>query len=177
VVTVGSFHAGSGHNIIAESAILRGTMRTFDAALRDSLIHRLREVSETTCAALGARCEFRFFPGYPATINDGEAAEFVAGLGREVRQRLALGLAATYRHRVGQGSALCRVLELSGHRPEVAASGAQALAAFAPEFTPEMARLLRPSEGMKTREIPGGTAPASVANALAEAEQRLGKMA
>ncbi|HEX4593857.1 MAG TPA: argininosuccinate lyase [Bryobacteraceae bacterium] len=47
------------------------------------------------------------------------------------------------------------------------------LAAFAPEFTPDMARLLSPLEGMKTRELPGGTGPASVARALQEAEARL----
>jgi len=47
------------------------------------------------------------------------------------------------------------------------------LAAFAPEFTPDMARLLTPLEGMKTRELPGGTGPATVARALSEAEARL----
>jgi len=47
------------------------------------------------------------------------------------------------------------------------------LAAFAPEFTPAMARLLSPLEGMKTRELPGGTGPAAVARALSEAEARL----
>jgi len=47
------------------------------------------------------------------------------------------------------------------------------LTAFAPEFTSEMARLLLPSEGMKTREIPGGTGPGAVAQALEEAEARL----
>jgi argininosuccinate lyase len=47
------------------------------------------------------------------------------------------------------------------------------LAAFAPEFTPEMARLLEPAEGMKTREIPGGAGPAAVAKALDDAEARL----
>jgi argininosuccinate lyase len=52
----------------------------------------------------------------------------------------------------------------------------EALAAFAPEFTPEMARLLQPAEGMKTREIPGGTGPAAVATALDEAEMRLAQM-
>jgi argininosuccinate lyase len=52
----------------------------------------------------------------------------------------------------------------------------EALAAFAPEFTPEMARLLQPTEGMKTREIPGGTGPAAVAKALDEAEMRLAQM-
>jgi argininosuccinate lyase len=50
---------------------------------------------------------------------------------------------------------------------------ADELNAFAPEFTPEMARLLKPEEGMKSREIPGGTGPAAVATALAEAELRL----
>jgi len=52
----------------------------------------------------------------------------------------------------------------------------EALAAFAPEFTPDMARLLKPSEGMKTREIPGGTGPASVAQALEDARRRLRDM-
>jgi argininosuccinate lyase len=47
------------------------------------------------------------------------------------------------------------------------------LAAFAPEFTPDMIRAFRPLEGMKTREIPGGTGPVAVATALDEAEARL----
>src|SRR5579883_344659 len=50
---------------------------------------------------------------------------------------------------------------------------AASLAAFAPEFHPDMAQLLRPGEGMKTRELPGGTGPRAVARALAEAEERL----
>src|SRR5712691_10282619 len=44
------------------------------------------------------------------------------------------------------------------------------LATFAPEFTPEMAALLHPPEGMKTREIAGGTGPQSVARAIEEAQ-------
>jgi argininosuccinate lyase len=50
------------------------------------------------------------------------------------------------------------------------------LAAFAPEFTPDMAMLFQPSEGMKTRTVPGGTAPATVAAALEEADRRLAAM-
>jgi argininosuccinate lyase len=50
---------------------------------------------------------------------------------------------------------------------------ASALQAFAPEFTPECAAVLRPAEGMKTREIAGGTGPQHVAAALAEADARL----
>lgn len=50
---------------------------------------------------------------------------------------------------------------------------AEELTAFAPEFTPDMIRLMNPAEGMKTRVVPGGTAPSSVASALEEARARL----
>ncbi len=50
------------------------------------------------------------------------------------------------------------------------------LAAFAPEFRPEVARLLAPPEGMKTREINGGTGPQAVARALEDAARRLEAM-
>lgn len=51
------------------------------------------------------------------------------------------------------------------------------LVAFAPEFTPAMAELLHPGEGMKTREIAGGTGPNAVAAALVEARVRLQNLA
>jgi argininosuccinate lyase len=47
------------------------------------------------------------------------------------------------------------------------------LAAFAPEFKPEMARFLQPREGMNTRDLPGGTGPKAVARALDQADERL----
>jgi len=50
---------------------------------------------------------------------------------------------------------------------------AEELTAFAPEFTREMAGLLDPAEGMKTREIAGGTGPQAVQRALEEADSRL----
>jgi argininosuccinate lyase len=53
---------------------------------------------------------------------------------------------------------------------------AETLVQFAPEFTPAMAALLKPSEGMKTREIRGGTGPKTVANALIAARARLTAM-
>jgi argininosuccinate lyase len=49
----------------------------------------------------------------------------------------------------------------------------KALAAFDAAFTPEMARYLRPEEGIRTREIAGGTGPRAVAGALEAAEARL----
>ena len=53
----------------------------------------------------------------------------------------------------------------------------EALVAFDARLTPEFAKLLRPEEGMKTREIRGGTGPRHVAEALATAKHRLEAMA
>jgi len=78
VVTVGSFHGGSNFNIIAETAEMKGTLRTFDPALRERLVVRLREVCEGLARSLKAECEFVFEPHYPPTINDPAMAEFVA---------------------------------------------------------------------------------------------------
>ncbi|MGE5570357.1 MAG: argininosuccinate lyase [Rhodospirillales bacterium] len=68
------------------------------------------------------------------------------------------------------------VLESVRQKKRPADWSAEELTAFAPEFTPEMARLLDPREGMKSREIAGGTGPDAVAAALAEAAQRLNEM-
>ena len=65
------------------------------------------------------------------------------------------------------------VLESVKHGKKPSDWTADELTAFAPEFTHEMARLLDPAEGMKTRELAGGTGPRAVQRALEEAESRL----
>jgi argininosuccinate lyase len=51
------------------------------------------------------------------------------------------------------------------------------LAAFDPHFTPDFVDILKdPRHGMRTRAVPGGTAPETVAVALTDAEQRLASL-
>ncbi len=59
----------------------------------------------------------------------------------------------------------------AGKKPS--AWSAAELAAFDPGFTDTMIALMHPAEGMKTREIRGGTGPASVAAALEQAAGRI----
>jgi argininosuccinate lyase len=59
----------------------------------------------------------------------------------------------------------------SGKKP--ADWNAESLQAFAPEFKSEMAALLNAREGLKTRTLPGGTAPEPVRAALEAAAARL----
>jgi len=69
------------------------------------------------------------------------------------------------------------VLESTRDGKKPAEWTAEALAAFDPRLTPEFAALMKPREGMKTREIPGGTGPQSVAAALMEAAARWEQLA
>jgi amidohydrolase len=89
VVTVGSFHAGTAFNIIAEQAELWGTIRTFDPATRQMVLRRVREVVENTARAMGASAELDLEEMTIATINDAavaarvrQAAERVVGAER-----------------------------------------------------------------------------------------------
>ena len=78
VVTVGSVHAGSTFNVIAGRAVLEGTVRAFDPAVRESLRDRIAEVAGGVAGALGAEAALEWTPHYPATVNDPRAAALVA---------------------------------------------------------------------------------------------------
>ncbi len=80
VITVGSFHAGSAANVIAERAELACSIRSFDLETRDFLVRRMREVAEGVCTAHGARCQLTFTAGVLPTVN----SEAGAGLMRSV---------------------------------------------------------------------------------------------
>jgi amidohydrolase len=84
VVTVGSFHAGAAPNVIPDTATMRGTMRSFDEGVRDTLRARVREVFEGSAAAAGCTVDFKLLPGYPAVVNDAAAVERVRRLAAEV---------------------------------------------------------------------------------------------
>jgi len=68
------------------------------------------------------------------------------------------------------------VLESVRHGRKPSDWTAEEMRAFAPEFTADMAALLNPKEGMKSREIPGGTGSLAVAAALERAKELLGKL-
>ena len=72
VVTFGAIKGGIRYNIIPDSVEMVGTIRTFDAGMRENIFADLRNVSEHVAAAHGATVEAQVpdSPGYPVTIND-----------------------------------------------------------------------------------------------------------
>lgn len=69
VVTVGAVHAGEAGNVIANSAVLRGTIRSFKQEVRELLHRRIREVSAGIAASFGASIEVDIPYGVDATVN------------------------------------------------------------------------------------------------------------
>lgn len=73
VITVGSMHGGVRANIIPDSVVMVGTIRTFDEDMRAEIHTRLRRTAEQIAAAGGAEAVVRISAdGSPVTYNDPE---------------------------------------------------------------------------------------------------------
>lgn len=75
VLTVGTFHSGDAGNVIAGSAKLTGTIRTFDPAVEALLKAKMQQVADGICQAYGATCELVHPISIPAVINSEEGAQ------------------------------------------------------------------------------------------------------
>ena len=80
VISVTMIHAGEATNVIPESCVLQGTVRTFTTEVLDLIEQRMRTVAAATCAAFDASCEFVFERNYPPTVNHAAETEFVRGV-------------------------------------------------------------------------------------------------
>ncbi len=69
VVSITQFHAGSADNVIADEALLRGTVRTFDAGLQTLAAARIKAIATGIAEGMGGGAEVEYRLGYPATVN------------------------------------------------------------------------------------------------------------
>ncbi|HEY7863862.1 MAG TPA: amidohydrolase, partial [Thermoanaerobaculia bacterium] len=81
VITVGSFHAGSKHNIIPDEARLQLTVRSYKPEVRKRLLDGIARIAKAEAAAAGApkEPEVKVTEGTPATFNDPKLAARVTG--------------------------------------------------------------------------------------------------
>jgi amidohydrolase len=69
VITIGSIQAGKASNVIAETAELNGSIRSFSEEVRQLLHRRIQEVATGVATALGAQAEVIVTRGVNATVN------------------------------------------------------------------------------------------------------------
>jgi len=84
VVTISQITAGTAHNVIADKAVMKGTMRSLSPGNRARLQEQLRQLVAGIAAAHGFTAELTVIEGFPVTICDGKAVDF----GEAVARRL-----------------------------------------------------------------------------------------
>ncbi len=97
VVTIGSLHAGETHNVIAEKAVLQGTIRSTHPDARKRLISGLKRMVDGISALFAIRTRLEFANELPAVINSAEGAAIAGSAAAAVvspEQILSQGLSS-----------------------------------------------------------------------------------
>jgi hippurate hydrolase len=85
VVSVTRFHAGTtANNIIPQTAVIGGTVRTLQKETRAFVTRRLADVVEGIGRAQGVAVELTCDEGYPVVLNHPEQTAFAARVARDV---------------------------------------------------------------------------------------------
>jgi amidohydrolase len=77
VVSVGTIHGGTRHNVLPEEVVLSGTVRTVSARTRDQMESLLRRRVRGIVRSLGASARIVYRRGYPMVVNEPRATGFV----------------------------------------------------------------------------------------------------
>lgn len=93
VISVTQIHTGTVSNVIPDTAMINGTIRTFDPEVQKMVMRRMHEVIDGQAASYGVNADLDYDVGYPATINDEAKAEFACSVAAEVagEDRVTLG--------------------------------------------------------------------------------------
>ena len=83
VVTVGKFRAGTTFNVIPDDAELEGTVRAFDAQVRDAMPARMERILKGLAGAMRVEYRLDYRRGYPPTVNDAAMNDIVREVGRQ----------------------------------------------------------------------------------------------
>ncbi|HRG78820.1 MAG TPA: amidohydrolase [Cyclobacteriaceae bacterium] len=70
VITIGSIHGGIRRNIIPETVLLEGTIRTFDDDMQKKVHEKIKLTAEKIAESAGAKAEVNILVMYPATVNN-----------------------------------------------------------------------------------------------------------
>lgn len=70
VISFGSFQAGEDHNTIPKTAVLKGSTRVQDDAIRDFIGERLVAIGENIASAFRGKCDVEVKKGSRTVVND-----------------------------------------------------------------------------------------------------------
>ncbi len=77
IVTVGAINGGIRFNIIPDSVVMIGTIRTFDTAMRNDIHNRVRRTAESIAQSAGATAQVTIDTATAVTYNDPALTESI----------------------------------------------------------------------------------------------------
>jgi hippurate hydrolase len=84
VISVTQIHTGSASNIVPDTAMINGTIRTFDKDVQATVRRRMEEIVAGQAASYGVEAALDYEVGYPATVNEPAATDFAVSVAGEV---------------------------------------------------------------------------------------------
>ena len=84
VISTCEFHAGNARNVIPQTAILRGTVRTLTPEVRRLIEKRVKEVVAGVAQMTGAKIDLTYERGYPVTNNHAAQTDFATQVAKEI---------------------------------------------------------------------------------------------
>ncbi len=84
VLSVGSFVASNADNIIADTAYLNGTIRTFNMDVRETMEREFKRIIQGTEIAHDCTIELDYRHGYPALVNHEKETLFVRHIAQNI---------------------------------------------------------------------------------------------
>src|SRR5262249_49152697 len=69
VVSVTQIHGGDTWNVVPETTVLRGTVRTLDAEIQDQVEAAMSQICAGVAQIHGAQVDLKYMRGYPGVIN------------------------------------------------------------------------------------------------------------
>lgn len=92
VVTVAMVHGGEAFNVIPPQVELQGTVRTFEKAVRETVLCRFDEIVQGVAGSLGCQAEIEMRSLTPAVVNHRPTAERVQAVARRLFPDCELGV-------------------------------------------------------------------------------------
>jgi amidohydrolase len=83
VLSIGSFVAKNAFNVIADHAILTGTVRTYDEQVRVLMEQEIERIVKGTCATADVNYIFKYDRGYPPVVNHKEETQFIENIAKQ----------------------------------------------------------------------------------------------
>jgi amidohydrolase len=84
VISICEFHAGNARNVIPQTAVLRGTVRTLTPEVRQLIEKRVKEVVAGIAQMTGAKIDLTYERGYPVTNNHAAQTDFATQVAKEI---------------------------------------------------------------------------------------------